>query len=139
MNVIVDTSVWSLSLRRKPEDLNSAERSITNELAELIKEGRAVILGVIRQDLLSGIRMDEQYEKLKTFLRGFPDEPIEIADHEAAAKASNYCRGRGVTLHIVDVLICAVASRSNSAIFTTDPDFQNYAKLLSVRLHVPRK
>jgi hypothetical protein len=58
-------------------------------LAELIRKGRATRIGLIRQELLSGIKTVAQFEKPRDVLRAFPDEPITTGDHEAAAKASN--------------------------------------------------
>ena len=49
MNVLVDTSVWSLALRRKPRELSAAEQPVVEELADLTREGRARIIGLIRQ------------------------------------------------------------------------------------------
>lgn len=139
MNTIVDTSVWSLALRRKVQDLNAAEKATVAELTELIKEGRARIIGLIRQELLSGIKTSAQYEKLRATLRSFPDEPIDTSDYEAAAKASNDCRSKGVTVSIIDILICAIALARDWSIFTSDPDFKDYARFLPIRLHTPRK
>ncbi len=138
MNTLVDTSVWSLALRRQSGDLSATERPIASELAELIQEGRARIIGLVRQELLSGIKAPAQYEKLRSTLRAFPDEPIETADYEAAAKASNDCRSKGIVVSIVDILICEVALARRWSIFTTDPDFRGYAKVLPIELHAPR-
>jgi hypothetical protein len=63
MTVLVDTSVWSLALRRKTESLATNEKNV-NELSELIREGRAKLIGLVRQELLSGIEAAEQYETL---------------------------------------------------------------------------
>jgi len=63
MMVLVDTPVWSLALRRKPADLNPREQAPTQAQAELIRESRAQIIGLIRQELLSGIREPECFEK----------------------------------------------------------------------------
>ena len=139
MKALVDTSVWSLALRRKSEVLNSAEKSVVAELTELIKEGRAGIIGLIRQELLSGIRNVEQYEKLCTYLRSFPDEPVDTADYEGAARAGNQCRSKGIAVSVVDALLCAVAMKRRWTIFTTDPDFKNYATVLPLKLHALRK
>jgi predicted nucleic acid-binding protein len=135
VNVLVDTSIWSLALRRKAHHLNPAERATVAELTSLIQEGRARIIGLIRQELLSGIKTSSQYEKLRTVLRSFPDEPIGTADYEAAAKAGNDCRARGVA----DILICAIAIARDWSIFATDPDFKSYARILPLKLHTPRK
>jgi predicted nucleic acid-binding protein len=139
MNVLIDTSVWSLALRRKNESLNTNERFLVAELSELIREGRARMIGLVRQELLSGIKATEQYEKLRLHLRSFPDEVVDTSDYEEAAKAGNRCRAKGVVVSIVDILLCAVANKRLWTIFTTDPDFSNYAKVLPLRIHAPRR
>jgi predicted nucleic acid-binding protein len=138
VNVLVDTSVWSLALRRKHHSLSPEEKLLVAELAELIREGRAQVIGLVRQELLSGLRTAEQYESLRQYLRSFPDERIGTSDHEETAKAGNQCRAKGVAVSIVDVLLCAVAMKREWGIFTTDPDFLNYARILPLKLHTPR-
>lgn len=135
MNVLVDSSVWSLAFRRKPENLNANEKLIVAELRELIKEGRARIIGVVRQELLSGLKMSVQYEELRITLAAFTDEEVNTTDHEEAAKASNACRAKGIQVTLVDVLICAVSMSRGFEIFTTDPDFKIYSKVLPIQLH----
>jgi len=139
VNVLVDTSVWSLALRRTPRDLNPAEKAVVAELAELINEGRAKILGLVRQELLSGIKTPGQFAKLQEILRSFPDEPLATSDYEAAAAASNQCRSKGLAVSVSDMLICAVAPSRGWAIFSIDPDFKRYAGVLSFHLHGIRK
>lgn len=139
MNTIVDTSVWSLALRRRAEDLNQREAHLVAELSELVREGRACMVGLIRQELLSGIKSPEQYEKLRMTLRAFPDEVLDTNDYEAAAKASNACRSKGIAISVVDALICAVANSRDWTIFTTDPDFRNYETVLPIKHHTARK
>lgn len=139
MSVLVDTSVWSLALRRKASDLNTEETAIVTELTHLIREGRARIIGLIRQELLSGIKNSGQYGKLRNILRTFPDEIPETADYEAAAEAGNKCRAKGIAVTAPDILICAVAQARDWSVFSTDPDFQKYAKVLPIKLHVSRR
>ena len=139
MKVLVDTSVWSLALRRKSEALNAGERLIVAELSELIGESRAAILGLVRQELLSGVKTAEQYEKLRAHLHAFDDEPVNRADYEDAARFGNQCRAKGIAVFAVDLLICAVAMKRGWAIFSTDPDFAAYARVLPIKLHQPRK
>jgi hypothetical protein len=138
VNVLVDTSAWSLALRRKAADLSPEETAIVAELTHLIREGRARIIGLIRQELLSGIKNSSQYEKLRNVLRTFPDETLETPDYEAAAEAGNKCRTKGVAVTAPDMLICAVAQSRDWLVFSTDPDFQKYARVLAIKLHVPR-
>jgi predicted nucleic acid-binding protein len=139
LSCLVDTSVWSLSLRRKSSDLNSTQRSIVAELAALIEEDRACLIGIVRQEVLSGIRHQAQFERLRRLLRSFRDVVLDSGDYEAAALASNQCATKGITISVVDALICAVAMRRDWAIFTTDSDFERHAPILSIKLHKPRK
>ncbi len=131
MKVVVDTSVWSLAIRRS----NSAENETTSELAELINEGRVVMLGSIRQELLSEIRQEEQFSSLADHLRAFPDLALTEDDFEEAASCFNLCRAQGIQGANTDFLICAVAIRNKMPIFTTDKDFVNFAKVLEIGLH----
>jgi len=135
MNILVDTSIWSLAFRRKSADLNSIEQSLVQELRDLIQEGRAELIGIVRQEVLSGIRNPDQFEKLRLVLRPFRHEPLELEDYETAASASNRCRAKGVAMSAADALLCAVALRKDLAIFTTDPDFKHYSRVLPLKLH----
>jgi predicted nucleic acid-binding protein len=135
MIVLVDTPVWSLALRRKPKDLSPRERRFTETLAELIHDGRVQLLGPVRQELLSGIREEAQFRKLRDLLRAFPEQPLEAEDYEEAARMNNRCRAHGIAGSAIDFLICAAAHRRGWTILTTDRDFQNYASVLSLRLH----
>ena len=135
MMVLVDTPVWSLALRRKPEALNPRERQLTETLAELVREGRVQLLGPVRQELLSGIREEAQFRKLRDYLRAFPEHPLEAEDYEEAAHMNNRCRTRGIAGSAIDFLICAAAHRRGWSILTTDRDFHNYSSVLPLRLH----
>lgn len=138
MKVLVDTSVWSLALRRAPKSLSPAEQALRDELAELIREDRALLVGPVRQELLSGFRDDTQFQHLREFLRAFDDVILETWDYEEAAQACNLCRAAGVAGSSVDFLICAVAIARNWPVFTSDRDFLRYSRHLPLKLHAPR-
>jgi predicted nucleic acid-binding protein len=131
---LVDTCVWSLALRRTRTDLNPREGQTVRMLEELIVEGRAQLLGLVRQELLSGIRHKGQFDRIATALRSFEDVQLSIEDYEEAASADNRCRSAGLAGSTTDFLICAVAMRRNLAVFTTDQDFARYATVLPVKL-----
>ena len=128
--VIVDTCIWSLALRRTAEN-----REVTEELTSLIKENRAKIIGVIRQEILSGYSDLDRYEKLRNKLRAFPNEQVIDADYESAAKYSNICRSKGIQGSHIDFLICAIATRLKMKIYTSDKDFFYYCKHLPISLY----
>jgi predicted nucleic acid-binding protein len=131
VNVLVDTAVWSLALRRQ----RTASNEIVTELVKLIRDGRVLMLGAIRQEILSGIRSAPQFEMLRERLRDFPDLELDAADYEEGAACFNRCRSRGIQGSNTDFLMCSVALRYDVPIFTTDKDFSNYGPILGVRLH----
>jgi predicted nucleic acid-binding protein len=137
VQVLVDTTIWSLALRAKTH-LNDAESALADELGELIREGRVRLIGPIRQEVLSGIKEAAQFERVRKHLRAFPDEPLNVEDFEQAAESSNRCRSQGIAGSAVDFLICALALDRGWQIFTTDADFSNYVAALSIGLHAPR-
>jgi len=132
--VLVDTNIWSLALRRHKTHLSESESEQIGALRELIREGRARIIGAIRQELLSGIRDSAQFERLRDELRAFPDEVLAPSDFEQAAHWSNECRRRGITGSGVDFLMCSVAVVRGWQIFTTDADFRAYSKIVPIQL-----
>ncbi|MEZ2225104.1 PIN domain-containing protein [Microcoleus sp.] len=128
MNVLVDSSVWSLALRR---NTTNDAIAIVKVLRDLIADGRVVLLGAIRQEVLSGVRYKEQFTRLQEYLRAFPDLELTTEDYELAAEFFNTCRSNGVQGSNTDFLLCAVAHRRGYSIFTTDKDFENF------RSHIP--
>jgi predicted nucleic acid-binding protein len=135
MRVLVDTSVWSLALRRTAQHLNPE----TKELRSLIALHATEIIGPIRQEVLSGIRDQSQFDRVEAHLAAFPDIPLAIEDYVTAAKFYNLCRSKGVQGSNTDFLICAVAVLRNLAILTTDRDFLRFAKYLPIILHKTRQ
>ena len=131
MKVLVDTSVWSLALRRRAR----VESPAVRELRSLVHEGRVAMIGPIRQELLSGIRTPESFEQLRNHLRPYPDELLDSADFERAAEHFNACRAQGVQGSNTDFLICAAAERREMPILTTDADFTRFAAILPITLH----
>ena len=128
MKVLVDTSVWSLVLRRK-EPSETAET-----LSDLILSSLVVMIGSVRQELLSGISDKNTFMKLKTRLGAFDDFDVDTKDYETAAEFHNICRQNGVQGSHTDFLICAVAHNNKFLIYTTDKDFDNFSKYLPIKV-----
>ena len=138
MKVLVDTPIWSLAFRRSKHAMNRDELRLREELTELIRAGRAQLIGPIRQELLSGVREEAQHIRLRDDLRAFRDESLTTADYETAARVSNQCRASGIAGSAIDFLICAVAIERGWEVFTTDRDFCRYAQTVSVQLYSTR-
>jgi predicted nucleic acid-binding protein len=134
MIVLVDTSIWSLALRRARKHLSVEQNKQVSALEESLAEGHARLLGAVRQELLSGVKHHEQFLRLRQHLRSFPDVQLEREDYEAGAEISNECKAHGIIGRSIDMLLCSVALRRSWAIFTSDRDFERYAKYTPIIL-----
>jgi predicted nucleic acid-binding protein len=132
MRILIDTPIWSKAFRRKK--IKSDDKDVVDILKYLIDEFMEIIIGPIRQELLSGISDEKIFNELKEKMKGFNDFPIETIDYELAAEYSNVCRRNGIQGSNTDFLICAIAVRNNFEIFTLDNDFNEYKKYLPIRL-----
>lgn len=130
--VLVDTSVWSLAFRKKHPDSN--DKKLIEYLTFLIRNRYAVMIGPIRQEILSGISDESTFRKLKEALKAFPDFEITTDDYEQAAAYYNICRSNGIQGSHIDYLICSVAHNNDFLIFTLDKDFENYRKYIGIEL-----
>ncbi len=135
MSAVVDTNVWTLLVRRTAASLKAADAAAVAELRRLGGESRALLIGAVRQEVLSGIRHFEQFERIRRSIRGFEDTASLARDYERAAEFSNTCRSEGVQGSPTDLLICAVSERVGSPIFTLDRDFEAFARHLPIHLH----
>ena len=131
MKVLVDTPIWSYSLRKH----NKKYYAEISELAFLIQYQRALIIGPIRQEILSGYSDLRKFKKLKQKLSYFENTHIHDSDYELAAELCNKCRKKGIQGSHIDFLICAVAVRLDIPIFTTDKDFSQYQNIISIKLY----
>ena len=134
MKVLVDTSIWSLALRRG----TSKDQEPARELSELIKEVRVQIIGPIRQEILSGIKSQKQLKNLRLYLSEFPDLSLETVDYEKAAEFFNINMRNGIQGSNTDFLICSVAYHQDLEIFTASKDFEQFQKHIPIKLYAPR-
>ena len=134
MKVVVDTSVWSLAFRRRKE----AKLPLVDILSELVQQGLVVMLGPVRQEVLSGIGHRDQFERLRERLAAFPDLELTTRDFETAAELCNRCIAKGVQAAHTDFLIAATAINRGYAVLSADKDFENIARIIPVRRYKPR-
>lgn len=130
MKVLVDTPIWSYAFRSRKTEFTKQ----VNQLVELIKSNNVLIIGVIKQEILSGYSNESKFEKLEDKITAFENTQILDDDYIQAAKFSNTCRTKGVQGSPIDYLICAVAHRVGASIFTTDKDFYYYQKHIPIEL-----
>ena len=132
MRVLIDTSILSTVYRRR-----TGVTVVSTTFARLVDQERVVLIGAVRQEILSGIRGAGQFRKLREKLRSFPDLPLKSRDYERAAQFYNACAERGVQGSGTDFLICAAASRRRLPIYTSDQDFLRFARVLPIRVLSP--
>ncbi|MFP3089468.1 PIN domain-containing protein [Treponema sp. TIM-1] len=132
MKILIDTPIWSKAFRRRK--IKSDDKAIVDVLKYLIDEFMEVIIGPIRQELLSGISDEKVFNELKEKMEGFNDFPIETKDYELAAEYSNICRRNGIQGSNTDFLICAISVRNNFEIYTMDDDFNQYKQYLPIKI-----
>jgi predicted nucleic acid-binding protein len=137
VTVLVDTTIWSLALRRRSHQLSPEEKGLVGHWADLVTSRRAVLTGPIRQEILSGIRSEEVFAALQEKLSAFRYLEILPGDYDQAARFFNQCRAGGISGSHVDMLLCATAHRYGVPIFTTDPDFPLYVQHVPIQLHKP--
>ena len=130
MKVLVDTPIWSYAFRSRKEEYQHE----IEQLESLIKDQRVLIIGPIRQEILSGYSDLKKFRRLKEKLSYFENSFIQDADYESAAEICNQCRIKGIQGSHIDFLICAVAKRLDVPIFTMDRDFFQYRKVVSIKL-----
>lgn len=130
MKVIVDTVVWLLALR-----LSKPNQEVREQLTSLIEDQRVVLLGPIRQEVLSGYSRKNQFERLRDKLDYFENEPIVVEDYVRAAEFHNLCRKQGIHGVHTDFLICSCADRPEASIYTKDDDFERFRKILPISLY----
>jgi hypothetical protein len=73
VRLLVDTPVWSLALRRKRGELSAEQTATVAAWAEAIRQKRVVLVGCVRQEVLSGLRDPVGFQRLREHLRALDD------------------------------------------------------------------
>lgn len=126
MNIVVDTSVWSLVLRRKQID-----ESLIHVIAfkSCIDGGANIhLLGIVLQELLDGLKSEKDQARLLKYLTPFPFLPASKETHIQAALLRNECRRKGIQASPADFLISASCIENGFPLLTCDDDFKLIAK-----------
>jgi predicted nucleic acid-binding protein len=136
MRVLVDTTIWSLALRRRRGGLSSADQRLVYEWRALVLAERAVLAGPIRQELLSGIRNSTFFQITKDQLQYYEHLLISLDDYDQAAVFANVLHAAGLATSPMDLILCAIAHRWGTPILTTDRDFELYSRHIPLELHM---
>lgn len=131
MTLLVDTSVWSLALRRDARAEGAEVQALRTALAG---NQSVVTTGLILQELLQGFSgpraRREIIEKFSALLLIPPDRQ----DHIEASELRNRCRRAGVQVSTIDALLIQLCARHDLVMLTTDRAFTLAAKHCDFRV-----
>jgi predicted nucleic acid-binding protein len=130
MTLLVDTSVWSLALRRDGSTNAPEVRVLQDALAG---SGAVVTTGLVLQELLQGFNGPRAAAAIVERFRALPIIAPDRNDHIAAAEVRNSCRRAGVQVGTIDALLIQLCDRHELTLLSTDNDFVHAAQ------HVPFK
>lgn len=126
VNLVVDTSVWSLILRRPYiEEDNPFVQAFRYHLTA---EDGFFILGNILQELLDGLRSPKQFQRLSRCMKPFPLLTLSRASYVEAASLTTLCREKGIQGSPVDFLIASACIEHGFPLLTADKDFLSISK-----------
>lgn len=131
MSLFVDTSVWSLALRRDaPPDIPEVA-----VLSQTLKDGEAVYTtGLVLQELLQGFSGPKAREQIIERFAALPLLVPDRSDHIEAAEVRNTCRRKGMKIGTIDALLAQLCLRYELHLLTADKDFEQIASLFPIRL-----
>jgi len=134
VDVFVDTSVWSLALRRDViTDQPAVER-----LREALEAGEGVFTtGLVLQELLQGFGGPKARDAIVERFAALPLLVPDRTDHVQAAELRNACRRNGVQVGTIDALFAQLCLRHELMMLSTDRDFELMARHVDLRLWAP--
>lgn len=134
MGLLVDTSVWSLALRRRsPAD----EPEVAALSAALTGDGVVAICGVVLLELHRGLIQTRTRDALAALVPDLTWLEPSVDDYSAAAALANTCRRSGVRLDAIDALIAQLAIAHDLTLLTADSDFTHAAGHIPLRVWRP--
>jgi len=127
MDLLVDTSVWSLAFRR---DAPPAIPEVL-ELKRALESGDAVfVTGFILQELLQGFNKPKAHDQIVEYFKSLPLITPGRNDHIAATELRNRCRKKGIQIGTIDALLAQLCIQHELEILTTDKDFSYIAEVV---------
>jgi len=131
LSLFVDTSVWSLALRR---DAVPDQPAVVVLRKALLDGDVIVTAGIVLQELLQGFNGPKAQALIVERFQVLPILNPSRETHNEAALLRNRCRRRGVQIGTIDALIAQLCIEHDLALLTTDKDFLHAARIVPLRL-----
>jgi hypothetical protein len=120
VNLFVDTSVWSLALRRD----GPSDQPIVRRLRDALDGGDGVFTtGLVLQELLQGFQGPKARDAIVDRFAPLPLLIPDRTDHVEAAELRNACRRSGIQVGTIDVLLAQLCVRHDLVMLSADQDF----------------
>lgn len=131
MSLLVDTSVWSLALRR---DVEQSAPEVVALRHALLGTDQVFTTGLVLQELLQGFAGPKDRAQLIDRLSALAFlQPVK-EDHIEAAEVRNSCRRCGVQVGTIDALLIQLCRKNDLTLLTTDQDFRGANKHVEFKL-----
>ena len=131
MSLFVDTSVWSLALRRG----SSGDVPEVKRLHAALAGGEPVhATGIVLQELLQGFRAPQAANRVVGLFSAIAMIAPDRSDYVRAADLHNTCRSHGVQTGTIDALLARLCIRHELTMLSTDHDFRHIAEWAPLRL-----
>ena len=131
MDILVDTSVWSLALRR---DTASESRAVEALSQALDGDADVYVTGIVLQKLLQGFLGTDARQSINDRFSSLPSLVPDTSDHIEAADLRNRCRRKGIQIGTMDALIAQLSIRYKLTLLTTDNNFKNISRVIKLKL-----
>jgi len=125
MNLFVDTSVWSLALRR---DAPKRTPEVDTLAEQLTSGGPVFTTGLVLQELLQGFTGPKARNAIIQRFAALPFLVPDRSDHVKAAELRNKCRRKGVQVGTIDALLSQLCIHHQLVLLTADRDFGRVAR-----------
>jgi predicted nucleic acid-binding protein len=131
LSLFVDTSVWSLALRRdQPPQIQQVQA-----LVHAIEAGEILLTtGLILQELLQGFSGPKAHSEILDRFSAIPLIVPDRDDHIEAAALRNRCRRAGIQIGTIDALLAQLCIHHDLTMLSADHDFRHIAGQYALKL-----
>ena len=125
--VIADSSVWIAYFR-------SGASPVQGILQNLLERDEVMMAGVVLSEVLRGVRSDREYRLLAGLMGALPYVEATKETWMNCGAIARQLRAEGITVHMADMLIAALAIEGGHQVYTQDSDFN---RIPGIRLYSP--
>jgi predicted nucleic acid-binding protein len=131
LSLFVDTSVWSLALRRNSPSAVAEVQALTRAIEA---DETIVTTGLVLQEILQGFSGPKASAEILDRFSAVPLLVPDRDDHIQAADLRNRCRRAGIQIGTIDALFAELCIRHDLTMLSADNDFKDVAGQCPLKL-----